>query len=233
VKTVTKDVSFDKPIARYTDPVCFAVAGLKPSQSSEIANRMVADAEHAGLRLERGRCQPNIAVVFVDDGREELRKLWKRRPQIFGSRQPRELERSLDEPGPAHAILSIAVRSADGRPIVDKMLTVEAASQISLPIRHDIVSSVLLIERKAVIGLTLTQIADYAAMRTLTNSRTAEADNEGTILGLFSSAPSKRATGLTAFDREYLRSVYSGNGNIPSIIKVNQIARNIVRSSGK
>lgn len=192
VEAITPDVSFDKPIARYTDPVCFAVGGLKTSQSREIADRLVADAERAGLRLARGQCTPNIVIVFVDDGPKEVEKIWKRRPQIFGSREIREVKSIMNEPGPAHAILSIAVRSADGRALSGKWLKIDGASQISLPIRYDILSSVLIIDRKATIGLTLTQLADYAAMRTLTNSRSGGADSDGTILGLFNSAVDQR-----------------------------------------
>jgi len=110
-------------------------------------------------------------------------------------------------------------------------LKIEGASQISLPIRYDILSSVLIIDRKATIGLTLTQLADYAAMRTLTNSRAGGPDNDGTILGLFNSAVDRRAAEMTMFDREYLRSVYIGNGTVRSVLKIDQIASNILSNA--
>ena len=230
-EAVTRDLGFDKPIARYSDPVCFAVAGLKASQSTEVADRLVADAEQAGLHLSGGHCTPNIFVVFVDDGRNELMNIWKRRPQIFGKRDFQEIKGIIKEPGPARAILSIVVKGADGRPMNGRTLTTGSTSQISLPFRRDIISSVVIIERTSIVGLTPIQIADYAAMRALTNSWPSEISGTNSILGLFNHSANGSPGEMTVFDREYLKSVYSGNGNVRSILKIDQIVRNIMKAS--
>jgi len=230
VGRITREVTVDKPIARYADPVCFAVAGLSIVQGVEVADRLVADALEAGIRLAGRVCTPNIFVVFVDDDHKELIQLWKRRPQIFGSYSLSDVKSMMKKPGPAHAILTKSIRGRDGDPIVEQTLNVRTDSKIDLPIRMDIDSSILIINRNALIRLTLRQVADYAAMTTLANIKY-EGENIGTsIIDLFNKEKLGLPSEMTDFDRGYLRAIYSGAGNVRGPIKIGQITRSILKS---
>lgn len=154
VGRITRDVTLDKPIARYAGSVCFAVAGLSTQQGVEIADRLAADALEAGVRLAGRECTPNIFVVFVDDDHKELNQLWKRRPQIFSSYSLSDVKSMMKKPGPAHTIFTKSIRGRDGDPIVEQTLNARTDSKIGLPIRMDIDSSILIINRNAPIGLT-------------------------------------------------------------------------------
>lgn len=230
VVRITRDVALDNPIARYADPVCFAVAGLSTAQGLEVADRLAADALEAGVRLAGRVCTPNIFVVFIDDDQKELNQLWKRRPQIFSSYSLSDVKSMMKKPGPTHSVLTKSIRGRDGDPIVEKTLNVRTDSKIDLPIRMDIDSSILIINRNALIGLTLRQVADYAAMTTLANINY-EGENIGTsIIGLFRKEKLGLPSKMTDFDRAYLRAVYSGAGNVRGAIKIGQIARSISKS---
>jgi hypothetical protein len=85
-------------------------------------------------------------------------------------------------------------------------------SRLVSDIRRDIASAMVLVERSAVVGKTTNQIADYAVMRALAVIRPRQAAGNDTILSLFDPAVSPPAE-MTAFDRGYLRGLYTGAGN--------------------
>lgn len=230
VGRITRDVTLDKPIARYADPVCFAVAGLSTAQGVEVADRLAADALEAGVRLAGRVCTPNIFVVFVDDGHKEINQLWRRRPKIFGSYSLSDIKGMMKKPGPAHAVLTKSIRSRDGNPIVEQTLNVPTESKIDLPIRIDIDSSILIINRNALIGLTLRQVADYAAMTTLANIKYDGESIKISIISIFNKNKLGLPSEMTSFDRGYLKAIYSGVGNVRGPIKIGQIARSISKS---
>lgn len=231
-RAITPRVGFDQPLARFTDPVCFATAGLPRSMLQTIGARLAEDAAEAGIRLAGDGCDPNIVVIFVDDGRAELKTLVKRRPWLFRDKQPSEIRAILDEPGPAHVWSVSETRSRDG----DRLnygdggapsLKVWIASRIGLPVRRDMLSTVMLIDRKAVLGRSLHQIADYAAMRTLAMVRPKGATGGDTILALFDPDVPASPAGMTGFDRGYLKALYEGSGSQRAFTKVAMIARSI------
>jgi hypothetical protein len=83
-----------------------------------------------------------------------------------------------------------------------------------MPERKDIVFSVVAFERDAVIGMSLTQLADYATMRGLTHTRPAGGSEPmATILALFAD-DTREPNELTDFDVGYLRSLYWWKPNL-------------------
>lgn len=232
-RAISPRVGFDQPLARFTDRVCFATAGLAAPMLRTIGYRLTEDADAAGIPLAGDGCTPNILVMFVEDGAAEARALLQRQPGLFGDMQPGEIRAMLHEPGPVHVWSISEVRSRDG----DRMgygqegpptLKVPFATRIGLAIRRDMLSTVMLIDRKAVAGRTLRQIADYAAMRTLAMIRPKGATGGETILTLFDPASSPPPE-MTAFDRGYLKALYEGSATERGATKVAMIARSIVK----
>ena len=235
-RAITPRVGFEQPLARFTDPVCFATAGLPAPMLAAIGQRLAEDADAAGIRLAGDRCSPNILVMFVDDSRVEVQTLMKRRPWLFGGRQPSEMREILDEPGPVHLWSVSEVRSRDGdrlSPNLDSppTLRVPVATRIGLAIRRDMLSTVMLVDRKAVLGRSLRQVADYAAMRTLAMIRPKGATGGDTILTLFDPAATPPLE-MTGFDRGYLKALYEGSGTQRGATKVAMIARSIASGAG-
>lgn len=166
-----------------------------------------------------------------------MKRLLKRRPGLFGNMELSAIRAVIDEPGPVHAWTVSEVRSRDG----DRLylganniptLNVPIASRIVLPTRRDMLTSLILIDRKAVLGRSLQQIADYVAMRTLAAVRPKGATGGDTILTLFDPDAAAPPAAMTPFDRGYLKAVYEGSGNQRSVTKVGEIARSIAKDAG-
>jgi hypothetical protein len=235
-RAITPRLPFDEPLARFTYPLCFATGGLPRSMLIDVANRLVSNAQQAKLRLAGERCKANVVVMFVDDGKAEAASIAKRHSGIFGDAQPSEIRRILDEPGPVHVWTAAEIRSRDGDRLMPNLngpptLKVPIASHIVLPVRRDMLYSVILIDRKAVIGRSLDQVADYATMRTLAAVRPKGATGGDTILTLFDPEPARPPAGMTDFDRSYLSALYAGAGNQRAGTKIGQIARSIIKQT--
>lgn len=236
-RAISPRVGFDQPLARFTDPVCFATAGLPAPMLRTIGARLAENADAAGIALAGDGCTPNILVMFVDDSREEAERLMKRRPWMFRDYQPSEMREILKEPGPVHVWSVSEVRSRDGDRLSQSAdgpptLQVPIATRIGLAIRRDMLSTVMLVDRKAVLGHSLQQMADYAAMRTLAMIRPKGATGGDTILTLFDPAAAP-PTEMTAFDRGYMKALYDGSGTQRGATKVAMIARSIVKAADK
>ena len=93
-------------------------------------------------------------------------------------------------------------------------------------------SAWVVIETGATFGKSLTQIADYAAMRGLAMVRPAElASSEDTILALFEPGSPAEPARLTEFDQAYLKSLYRVQGRRWARQQVRQMADAITREA--
>ncbi len=235
-REITPIQSADQPIARFADPICVITSGLPKPYLLQVADRMLADATEAGIRLAGEQCKPNIAVFFVDDSRAELVRLQSGRSTIVGGISPADLRALLADRGPVHVVSNSAIRGQDGSPIYIgsetglPTLSLTHASRIIVPVRRDIMSTVVLIDRAALKGLTTIQIADYTAMRAFAMVRPANATGGDTILTLFASGATTHPTELTGFDRAYLKALYAGAANQRPNAKVADMARRIDRT---
>lgn len=214
VHAITPPSPSDSPLARFQSAVCFGSVGLERSVLEMIGYRLAADAEQAGLKLAGDGCTPNILVVFTDGVATGIDTLVRRKWWIFGDRTPSEVRTIVGESGPVRAWSNSEVLSRDGAHINQGgFLNVPIASRLVSPTRKDMLASIVLVERSAVVGKTSNQIADYLAMRTLGGARPRASGPTETILSLFDANASRVPSELTAFDRGYLRGLYAGQAN--------------------
>ncbi|MBO9723357.1 MAG: hypothetical protein J7530_03160 [Novosphingobium sp.] len=228
----------DEPLARYTDPVCVGSAGLPADAAQVIVDRISEVAASVGLRTGAPGCAPNLMVVFDTDTPAAVQRLHQNRSRAVASQSRADIRRIVREAGRARAWTEMAVKSRDGdlqsqdKPNNPPNLRVSTSTRLSMPIRRDILSATVLIERDAVADRNLTQIADYAAMRALTGARSRAELGASSILSLFTPQGDSRAPeGLTALDRGYLKGLYSGRGDLWPMTKRDYIARTIVRET--
>lgn len=234
-RTITPIVARDDAMPRFSDPICFIAAGLAREHLLELSNRLAIDTNEAGIQLAGDGCHPNVAILFVDDGAEQIAEFRKSFPRLFGDLTPADIRKVIAQPGPVHAwwvaqtVNSEGLRAnaigATGGAANAPTLRVSTSSILVLPSRRDVRFAVIIIERKALVGLSLVQIADYVAMRTLAGARPADGE---TILSLFKPGATPPAQ-MSGFDRSYLKSVYEGQGNQRAGTKLDQIARSISR----
>ncbi len=90
---------------------------------------------------------------------------------------------------------------------------------------RDIVSSLVVFDQEAVMGLTLVQLADYATMRGAARMHPANGDEPmATILALFAHS-GRNIAELTSFDIGYLRSLYWERPDEAAVTKLLRVRR--------
>src|SRR5688500_15907400 len=74
----------EEPLARFEDPLCPGVLGLRQDAAEQMVGHLRANAEMLGLRMaENGDCEANFIVGFVRDGQSFLTELQDRSSYIF------------------------------------------------------------------------------------------------------------------------------------------------------
>ena len=223
----------EEPLARFEDPLCPGVVGLRQEAAESMVGRLRANAELLGLRMaENGDCEANFVVAFVNDGKVFLSQLEDRNSYIFAEMSRGERVALLSDSGPARAVLRVRARSRDGMPISRRENLTDlpqttmwmAHSKIYAATRNDIISAMILFDRDAIRGMSLTQLADYATFRALTHQTPDPAAvGAASILTLFEGGEA-RPEGLTEFDRAYLAQLYAGLANLPAPAKLADLA---------
>jgi hypothetical protein len=217
----------DVPLARFQSPLCPGVIGIQVERAQEIVGLIRDNAQMLGLPLaDPQTCDPNVIVAVMNDPRGYLRGLMKRRPYLWQEMDSDQRTRLLDTPGPVRSWARIEVRTRDGlmvsrrENLTDLPLTTGqmAHSKIYRATRRDIISAMVLLDPSAVNGLTVTQLADYATMRALSDDAGEQISApHGTILRLFDAGGDKPAA-LTGADWIFLRTLYSTQPNDPAAI---------------
>ncbi|MCP3736414.1 hypothetical protein M9979_16225 [Sphingomonas sp. RP10(2022)] len=212
-------LSGPNPLAKFDrTELCPIAIGLGDVHDRAIAQRMRRIATAAAIPIAPEGCRTNALVIFADDKDAMIDALRKAHPAYFrtgiGSTitVPRQkgpvtawhLSARLDRYG-------VQIPSEGEEP--GQFVSVpDGASRLEANVRPVFVASVVVIERKAVDGLTTTQIGDYAAMRSF-----AEIDpgrlkpgQAPTILTIMdSSMDSEVPITMTPWDLGYLRALYA------------------------
>ncbi len=221
VRGLTVAVPSD-PLARYNaDVYCPAVVGLSPARNGEIAARMRAVAAAAGVRPAGPDCRTSALVIFVDDKESFLASFRREHPVYFTDLRRTYGRFPPREEGPATAWHLVAQIDPQGAPLGRRTnlgpVVVESpmrGSRILSMITQSVAMSVVVIERRALIGLTPTQIADYSLMRTLTDhgQQRLNVPGEFTILRALTTPMGDAVPQtLTEWDLAYLEARYSGH----------------------
>ena len=236
--------AYRNPIARFEGPVCPGVMGLPEELAEHMVGRIREIAERAGLRLApENACRVNVVIAFVPDTRAGMEQVERAMPGLFDNVSRADRRAIYESSGPVRLVTAKLEKTRDGMPIPrddgrggPPVVEIPLAhSRIFLTTREDIEAVVLLFERAAVDGLSVVQLADYAAMRSFaeTSPPRDEVLSMDTILTLFQPG-AQPPQSLTAFDEAYLRSVYDGLPNMPAMSKmlgVNRQLRKMERES--
>ena len=254
IRRATRTV--DGQLARFFVPVSPRVTGFETQYERTVAERIKQVAEAIGARAGGEGCVANFYVVIVDDGREFVAELERQHPEALEGLSRREWDRLSGDEGIARSWNATAMTNSAGavagRPSpsagggsvktgfagssvsfgdVNVMRAYES-SNINPSVQQAIMSAWVVIETGATFGKSLTQIADYAAMRGLAMVRPAElASSEDTILALFEPGSPAEPARLTEFDQAYLKSLYRVQGRRWARQQVRQMADAITREA--
>jgi hypothetical protein len=219
VEALTPSEPYRGQIGRFELAVCPAVAGLRPEQNEAVAERMRKVAEAAGMTVGTpGKCRPNALVLIAENKDELVRELRRKQPAFFYDGARREIY-IPKQTGPAIAWQVEGRTASEGRNLgmdeFDSYYVVETplASERIRPSTHPhFIASVVVIELKALEGLTTTQLADYAAMRVFarTDPSRLRASGPRTILtALEAPMDAEVPITLTELDLSFLKGLYA------------------------
>ncbi|HMC93072.1 MAG TPA: hypothetical protein VKI45_11485 [Allosphingosinicella sp.] len=210
--------------ARFERAACPAVIGVSAQSKPALVARMRLVAKAAGAPVGKPDCAANVLVIVTPDKVRLLEQLERRFPDYLGDISHWGVNRLKKTPGRTLLWNVQESLTAEGRPPNDSSpdgvpvnRTFEHASRLTDMAHPALTGSVLVIETKALVGLTAVQIADYAVMRTLTGIDPARVpqDSPQSILKVLD-APMGGETPITVtrWDVAFLRSFYSANTSL-------------------
>ncbi|NYT42691.1 hypothetical protein HZY97_18095 [Sphingomonas sp. R-74633] len=246
-------VPVEGQLARFGDEVCPFVSGFTEVYAAKVAARIRKVAAEAGASPGGAKCRPNLVVVIVDDGREFTRELYRLYPGQFTDMDSAKRKRLLASQAAARSWTVTGIHNEDGQAIGlssssesdtsmngaritvgngKPVLRVSQASIINPPTQQEIELAYVVIETRATLGKNLMQVADYAAMRGLMQSRPEKlAADDNTILRLFEPGTVAGPTTLTTSDRAYLTGLYYGRGNRSAASQMGQISAGVAKKA--
>lgn len=225
-------------ISRFEHSVCPIVFGLPKHQADAVAARMRQIAQAAGIRVGGSGCSPDVVLIVTADKPALMKQLRHERGDYFGDLPRSKVADLMHQPGPAVAWQlqgpPLNARGVEVSPDFSTGLymnrTIDAGSRITEPARPQFDSAIVVVERKSLAGLTVTQLADYAAMRAFSGADPARLNNSGapTILRVLE-APMGTAVPITMtrWDLGFLRGLYSSPTDITGAAQRSEIAKTV------
>ncbi len=244
--------------ARFGAPICPATFGFSENNNMQITNRIRNIALSAQIPLAEPDCQPNIYVVVIDEGKSAISQLRNKHHRIFGQLPIYRRAQLEDAPGPVFGWKSIVSHAAKGRgsrivedgssfvgtghavgsaatPNANEIATarVDTGSLIKKPVQQIIQRAFLLLEDKALIGMTTVQIADFAAMFNFVdaNKSVDEQMAPGSILTLFNPTLDEkgRPDSIGEWDLIMLSALYHSPLNVSAPLQRSAMQQRIVK----
>lgn len=209
-----------KQLGRFEQSVCPIAFGLPPRQAKAVADRIRRVGREVGVTVGGAGCYPNVVVMVTHDKNVFMQELRRRYPNYFGDLPQSEVRKLVRQPGPAVAwqLQGTAVNARGVELYFDPRLelytnrTTQPGSRIQAATRPQFAAAFVVVERRALAGLSATQLADYAAMRAFAGADPARLASSGapTILRVLE-APMGTEVPLTMtrWDLSFLRGYYS------------------------
>jgi len=216
-------------IARFEKAICPRSLGLSDSMNREVEERIRRVANAAGISVGSEGCAGNVLLFVAKDKARFIRTLQRDRPMLFGLMTDAEVRALAEQPGDAVAWQMFDQRGPDGRTLNNAGARSEAPSTLTgvtssrlLPqTRTDLDVTIVVLQPEAFTGATITQLADYVAMRTLLQTRPSGYGSAAvpTILSLLDDKRLQRPApmSVTAYDLAYLKALYGMSNSLQAV----------------
>lgn len=232
--------------ARWHSSVCVGVHNLDNGAAQYIADRISRLALDVGLEPGEPGCQPDVNIVFATNARETASAMvenWRVFMPVGGHAGTdlgrgaltdfAESERAVrwwhvSLPADARTgAPAIETSKACGQPHCYPVMPVAGPSRIHDGTRDDLLYVIIVVDATQLKGTTWQQLGDYLAVVSLAqidpDSNPADFD---TILNLFTNPAAY--SGLTDWDRTYVRALYEFDQERIASLQANQIVSRIV-----
>jgi hypothetical protein len=215
--------------ARWQQHVCIGVQNVQSDVAQYIVDRISKEAVDVGLKPGDPGCTPAVSIIFSTDAKQLATELVTKRARMFmplmGSGGAAATREALDAFAKSDKPVrwwhtSIPTDAHSGRPAVgaspigsgpdDAAPTgvTEGPSRIHSGIRDDLLQVIIIVDAKKLQGMSWEQLADYLTVVSLAQvNPDADVSAFDSILNLFSNP--KAYSGLTDWDRSYIRALYS------------------------
>lgn len=225
------------PVARWLEPVCPKVVGIKPEYAAIVEQRMREIAELSGIKTAKPNCQGNIAVSFTTDARAVMQQIARKSPSRLAELQPAVRDRLVSSDAPIRWWYNTRTQGADGMRVAnsDSLLvsadatdgrtfsagtggesaigngtqTVQAyrSTLIGTLAVRALFRATIVVDVNLAEGRSLDAVAAYAAMVAFAETTPSTQPVPNSILGLFDAG--NVYTDPTDWDISLLRTLYS------------------------
>jgi hypothetical protein len=228
--TAASGFFMDAAVQQWRRPICPMIAGLPQREGQFVFDHL--DTVLASIGAPRGEvgCHPNFFFIVTNEPESVLRGAWKRNWHLFGDASPTLVERFIRTQRPVRIWYNNVLAGADGPAVAAASVPALASDPMfaqspfaSVPaIEHDgnqlrarftaindLLAVVALIDPTELQGFNWAQVADYVAMTGLTRvAPNVNVRDTPSILQLFTVAAGSRPTGLSDWDRSFLKDLY-------------------------
>lgn len=223
VGEVARPVSSEFGIARWGDRLCVGAMNIPAEAAQFVVNRISEVASEIGIKPGRPGCDPDLYIIFTEDGRALAQKLVDEEPGMFrpfggagGTTQGlHALNEFAESDDPVrwwqismvvdwggNIAIALPNTPVSGAPFVSG-----ANSRLANPVRDELWRAYIIVDASQATGKNWSELADYLAVVSLAQIDP-HADTSGydTILNLFADASSPRR--MTDWDYSFLRALY-------------------------
>ena len=198
-------------MARWPDSVCIRSFGLAESDTRLLANEIRHTSQELHLPSPAPHCLPNVVIIVTDDPPA----LWKNlsTQRLWRDRYDHILATPESAGKAVTWLRSEDETPADGRAWGGSIVLNAKTTRIGLDVRTDMQALTIVLDAKQVAGLNLNAFVAYLTMVILTPVKPdLPTLSAVTSLNLFHRANVERLpSGLTTWDRAYLRGLYGGD----------------------
>ena len=234
--------------ARWHRRVCIGVHNLDNERAQYIVDRISRLALEVGLEPGEPGCQPEVNILFSTNAREMAANMVESQPRVFmrvGGHAGMDLGRvALEEFVESekavrwwHVSLPVDARTGGAAIEVAKLcstahcpptVAVAGPSRIHNGTRDDLLYVFIVVDATKLKGTTWQQLADYLAVVSLAqiDPRASPAAFDS-ILNLFTNPAAY--SGLTDWDRSYVRALYELDQEQIAPLQTNQIVGDIAQ----
>ena len=219
-------------LAKFETEICPAALGLPDSYRTAVEQRIRLVAKEVGLRVAKEKCAANVLVMVTTDKAQLLKTLKTKYSYFFSNKTPSEYRAIIAQPGPTAAWQIERMLNADGAPMPISEegfainQTTRSGSRMTAAARPTFSAAAVVVEASALVGLSATQLADYAVMRTFARTDPAllGASAPPTILNIMEAPDDAEVPiTMTQWDFGFLKGLYAAPKNLRASAERSQI----------
>ena len=251
VRTFINEVAAPPPgrgYARWHREVCIGVDNVQEKAAQYIADRVSRLALEVGLEPGEPGCRPDVIIIFTTDGQETASFMVENAPRLFRPGGPLgglnlTLEDLDDFAQNDRAVrwwhVSVPVDARTGQRAIKMagddeppVVSVAGPSRIHEGTRDDMFYAIVVVDATKLLGKTWQQIGDYLAVVSLAQiDPEAHLSDFDSILNLFENPLAY--SGLTDWDRSYMRALYAFNQERISGRQADEIVSRMMRQESE